>query len=129
SEDADAMGQVPDPALPPDLLLLAFDACQRLLELLETDELRRVAVWKLAGHTNAAIAGKLGCSTATVERTLSYIRETWRRSWVDAVPRGSAKSGPRRGSSTSTDVVGGPGIDDLEADDADKILRDLAGLS
>jgi DNA-directed RNA polymerase specialized sigma24 family protein len=128
-EDIADLGQVADPALPPDLLLLAFDACQRLLELLETDELRQVAVWKLAGHTNAAIAAKLGCSAATVERTLSYIRETWRRTWVDAVPRGSAKSGPRRGSSTSTDVPGFPGIDDVEADDADKVLRDLSGLS
>ncbi len=41
------LGQVRDLALPPDLLLLALDACQRLLELLETDELRQVAVWKL----------------------------------------------------------------------------------
>jgi DNA-directed RNA polymerase specialized sigma24 family protein len=128
-EDIADLGQVADPALPPDLLLLAFDACQRLLELLETDELRHVAVWKLAGHTNAAIAAKLGCSAATVERTLSYIRETWRRTWVDAVPRGSAKSGPRLGSSTSNDVPGFPGIDNVEADDADKVLRDLAGLS
>jgi DNA-directed RNA polymerase specialized sigma24 family protein len=129
SEDDSALGQVPDPALAPDLLLLAFDACQRLLELLETDDLRQVAVWKLAGHTNAVIAAKLGYSAATVERTLSYIRETWRQTWVDAVPRGSAKPGPRRGSSTSTDVPGFPGIADFEADDADKILRDLAGLS
>jgi DNA-directed RNA polymerase specialized sigma24 family protein len=128
-DDDAALRQVPDPALPHDLLLLAFDACQRLLELLETDELRQVAIWKLAGHTNAAIATKLGRSDATVERTLSYIRETWRQSWVDAVPRGSAKSGPRRGSSNSTDAPGFPGIDFAEADDADKILRDLAGLS
>ena len=89
--------QVADPSLPPDLLLLAFDACQRLLDLLETDELRQVAVWKLVGHTNEAIATKLGRSSATVERTLSRIRDTWRRKWGDAVPRESAKSGPRRG--------------------------------
>jgi DNA-directed RNA polymerase specialized sigma24 family protein len=129
AEDDSALRQVPDPALPPDLLLLAFDACQRLLELLETDELRQVAVWKLAGHTNATIAARLGRSNATVERTLSYIRETWRQTWVDAVPRGSAKSGPRGGSSTSTDVPGFPGINAVEADDADQILRDLVGLS
>ncbi len=67
-DDDAILRQVPDPALPPDLLLLAFDACQRLLDLLETDELRHVALWKLAGHTNAAIATKLGCSNATVER-------------------------------------------------------------
>src|SRR5262249_22578532 len=58
--DEHVLGQVPDPALTPDLLLLAFDACQRLLDLLESDELRQVAVWKLAGYTNEAIALKLG---------------------------------------------------------------------
>ena len=123
--------QVPDPALPPDLLLLAFDACQRLLDLLETDELRQVAVWKLAGHTNAAIAAKLGCSTATVERTLSRIRETWRRTWGDAVPRESAKSGPRRGTTQATDEPApAPGSPvDMGHEDEARLLRELAGLS
>ena len=125
------LGQVVDPALPPDLLLLAFDACQRLLNLLETDDLRQVAVWKLAGHTNEAIAAKLGRSPATVERSLSHIRETWRRTWVDAVPQGPAKSGPRRGSSTSAGPVASCvlGVDDMDADGADQVLRDLAGLT
>jgi DNA-directed RNA polymerase specialized sigma24 family protein len=122
------LGQVPDLALPPDLLLLAFDACQRLLELLQSDELRQVAVWKLAGHTNEAIAAKLGRSPATVERTLSQIRETWRHTWVDALPRGTAKPGPRRGSSAATDDPAGRGIDDVEAGDVARILRDLTGL-
>src|SRR5208282_1420486 len=111
------LAQVPDQALPPDLLLLAFDACQRLLELLETDELRQLAIWKLAGHTNEAIAAKLDRSPATVERSLSYIRETWRRTWVDAVPRGPAKPGPRRGSSAAANEPACRGIDDVEADD------------
>jgi DNA-directed RNA polymerase specialized sigma24 family protein len=79
SDDEVILGQLVDPALAPDLLLLAFDACQRLLELLQTDELRQVALWKLIGHTNEAIAVKLGRSTATVERSLSQIRQTWRR--------------------------------------------------
>ena len=131
SKDDIALRQVVDPALPPDLLLLAFDACQRLLDLLETDDLRSVAIWKLAGHTNEAIAAKLGCSAATVERTLSHIRETWRRSWGDAVPRGPAKPGPRRGSRASADPVTGPvqAVDDIDADTAAQVLRDLAGLS
>ena len=60
SDDANVLGEVADPALPSDLLLLAFDACQRLLDLLETDELRHVAIWKLVGHTNESIAAKLG---------------------------------------------------------------------
>jgi DNA-directed RNA polymerase specialized sigma24 family protein len=95
----DRMGEVPDPSPSPDVLLLAFDACQRLLDLLEAEHHRQVAVWKLAGHTNEAIAAKLECSAATVERTLARIREIWRRKWGDAVPRGPAKSGPRSGTS------------------------------
>jgi DNA-directed RNA polymerase specialized sigma24 family protein len=87
--------EIPDPFLPPDLLLPAFDACQRLHSLLATEKLRQVAVWKLAGHTNEAIAMKLGCPPATVERTLAQIRQTWRRTWGDAVPHGPAKPGPR----------------------------------
>jgi DNA-directed RNA polymerase specialized sigma24 family protein len=130
-DDDILLGQVVDPALPPDLLLLAFDACQRLLDLLETDELRHVAVWKLAGHTNEAIAAKVGCSVATVERTLSHIRETWRRSWGDAVPRGPAKPGPRRGSRALADPVASPiqDVDDMDADAVARLLRDLAGLT
>ena len=95
--DEAALKQVADPGLPPDLLLLAFDACQRLLELLETDGLRQVAVWKLAGHTNAAIAAKLGRSAATVERTLSSIRETWRRTWVERHADGIGEVRPAPG--------------------------------
>jgi DNA-directed RNA polymerase specialized sigma24 family protein len=119
-----------DPALPPDLLLLAFDACQRLLGLLETDDHRQVAVWKLAGHTNDAIAIGLGRSIATVERTLARIRDTWRRKWVDAVPREAAKSGPRQGSSEAVGPAGPasgePGA--LHHEDEDRLLRELAGL-
>jgi DNA-directed RNA polymerase specialized sigma24 family protein len=127
-DDDIVLGQVPDPALPPDDLLLAVDACERLLDLLETDDLRQVAVWKLAGHSNEAIAAKLGRSPATVERTLSHIRETWRRTCGEAVPLGPAKPGPRRGSSAAADDPASRGIDDVEPGDATMILRDLAGL-
>ena len=126
----EALSRIPDPALPPDLLLLAFDACQRLLGLLETDDLRQVAVWKLVGHTNEAIALKLGRSPATVERTLARIRETWRRKWVDAVPRAPARSGPRRGTTERTAEPGQEpsGVANIESEDETRLLRELAGL-
>jgi hypothetical protein len=59
---------------------------------------------------------------------LSHIRETWRRTWGDAVPREPAKPGRRLGSSAAADDPVSPGIDDVEAGDVVKILRDLAGL-
>lgn len=49
-----------------------------LLECLPTDELRRLAVAKMEGHTNAEIARDLGRSLSTVERKLQVIRALWR---------------------------------------------------
>lgn len=123
-------GAISDPSVPPDLLLLAFDACQRLLGLLESDDHRQVALRKLAGHTNEAIAIGLGRSTATVERILARIRETWRQKWGDAVPRGPAKAGPRRGTSEGG-VATGPDVAEaglIHGEDEARLLRDLAGL-
>lgn len=123
------LGQIPDSALPPELLLLAFDACQRLLGLLENDELRQIAIWKLAGHTNHAIGIKLGCSLAKVERILAHIREIWRRNWDDAVPEGSAKSGPRHTSRNVDDPLEANLMSQIDALDVIRLLRDLSGLS
>ena len=40
-------------------------------------ELRRVAVLKMEGHTNAEVAAELGVAVATVERKLAMIRQRW----------------------------------------------------
>jgi RNA polymerase sigma factor (sigma-70 family) len=53
------------------------EAVGRLLGLLPKDELRRVAVAKLEGLSNAEIAAELGYSDATVERRLKLIRAVW----------------------------------------------------
>lgn len=56
------------------------DECARLLSLLgASNDLRRVAVWKLEGYTNAEIAGLLNRSVSAVERKLNSIREIWER--------------------------------------------------
>ena len=44
------------------------DECRRLLDRLGDETLRSVAVWKMEGETNAAIAARLGCVASTVER-------------------------------------------------------------
>ena len=49
-----------------------------LLECLPSDELRRVAVAKMEGCTNAEVARLLGRSLSTVERKLQVIRVLWR---------------------------------------------------
>jgi DNA-directed RNA polymerase specialized sigma24 family protein len=71
------IGREPDPAL-------AFQvaaSCRRLLEMLPTQELRDVAVWKLEGYTNEEIAAKMnggeGRAESTVERKPARIRKIW----------------------------------------------------
>ena len=51
---------------------------RRLFEALRDDDLRRIAVWKLEGHTVDEIAAKLGCARRTVARRLELIRTLWR---------------------------------------------------
>jgi DNA-directed RNA polymerase specialized sigma24 family protein len=63
----------------PELAAQAADEFRHLLKLLNDESLRRVAVRKLEGCTNAEIATDLGCIEATVERKLKRIRGLWRR--------------------------------------------------
>jgi DNA-directed RNA polymerase specialized sigma24 family protein len=51
---------------------------RRLFEVLRDEELRRIAVWKLEGHTVDEIAAQLGCARRTVARRLELIRTLWR---------------------------------------------------
>jgi DNA-directed RNA polymerase specialized sigma24 family protein len=126
TSDEFILSQIPAVDLPPELMLLALDACQRLLNLLDNDELRRVALWKLAGTTNEAIRAKLGCSLATVERALARIRETWKREWSDAVPDRPAKSGPRHPSAEGSHEFEVQPAADLDEETTGRILRCLA---
>jgi DNA-directed RNA polymerase specialized sigma24 family protein len=77
SEDevlADLEKQAPTPA---EAAILAEDLGRRLQALPE--ELRRIALLKLEGYTNAEIAGErlLDCAERTVERKLNLIRQKW----------------------------------------------------
>jgi DNA-directed RNA polymerase specialized sigma24 family protein len=128
TSDEFILGQIPAAALSPELMLLALDACQRLLSLLDTDALRRIALWKLTGSTNEAIRTKLGCSLATVERALARIRETWKREWSDAVLDRPAKSGPRYPSAEGSDEFEVQDAIDLDEEATGRILRSLADL-
>jgi DNA-directed RNA polymerase specialized sigma24 family protein len=65
----------PEPT--PELAALMADQCRRLLDTLDEDELRTLALRKLEGYTNAEIGDVLGCSLASVERKLRRIRGIW----------------------------------------------------
>ena len=52
--------------------------CRGLLDALDDDLLRRIAVAKLEGDTNDEIAARVGRSPPTVERKLRRIRAIWK---------------------------------------------------
>jgi DNA-directed RNA polymerase specialized sigma24 family protein len=68
-----ALDSEPTPALAAQMA----DECGRLLDLLNDDTLRAVALAKMEGETNAEIAARLGCIEKTVERKLRRIRNLW----------------------------------------------------
>jgi DNA-directed RNA polymerase specialized sigma24 family protein len=66
----------------PEFAALVADESRRLLDRLGDESLRAVAVWKMEGETNAAIAARLGCVATTVERKLQRIRDLWTRGGI-----------------------------------------------
>ena len=54
------------------------DECRRLLDLLEDQELRQIALWKVEGYTNEEIAARLDCVPRTIERKVRRIRLLWK---------------------------------------------------
>lgn len=62
---------------PPDVLAMISESVEQLLNALDSDELREIAMSKVAGFTNKEIATSLGRSVATIERRLNLIRAIW----------------------------------------------------
>jgi DNA-directed RNA polymerase specialized sigma24 family protein len=56
---------------------LMNEALERRFQMLKDPDLRRIALWKLEGYTNAEIAAQLRCTVRTVERKLERIRAYW----------------------------------------------------
>lgn len=61
----------PDPAFASEIA----DHLDWLLQKLQDEQLRRIALLKLEGFTNPEIAGQVGCALSTVERRLVLIRK------------------------------------------------------
>ena len=61
----------------PELAVSVAENCRKMLDLLQDETLRHVALWTLEGYRTEEIAGKLGCVRRTVERKLERIREIW----------------------------------------------------
>jgi DNA-directed RNA polymerase specialized sigma24 family protein len=61
----------------PEFAAMMAEECQRLLDVLDDDSLRQVALSRMEGYTNDEIAAQIGCARRTVARRLELIRKTW----------------------------------------------------
>jgi len=72
-----ALEQIEGPEPTPAFAAQVAEECRRLLERLDSPELRDVALRKVEGYSNEEIADQLGCGLRTVERRLRLIRGIW----------------------------------------------------
>jgi DNA-directed RNA polymerase specialized sigma24 family protein len=61
----------------PQLAAEMAEQCHRLLELLQDEDLRSIALLKMEGYTNDEIASRLDYARSTVQRKLNLIRSRW----------------------------------------------------
>jgi DNA-directed RNA polymerase specialized sigma24 family protein len=61
----------------PELAAQMAEDYQRLLHLLQDDDLRQVAVARMEGHTIDEISAQTGCAPRSVKRKLQLIRTLW----------------------------------------------------
>ena len=72
-----ALERIEGPEPTPAFAAQVAEECRRLLERLDSPELRAVALRKVEGYGNEEIAAQLGCGLRTVERRLRLIRSIW----------------------------------------------------
>lgn len=77
------IGQVLGKEPTPELAAMVVENTQRLLDALDDETSRQIAVMKLEGYNNREIAEKLGCARRTIERKLERIRQAWSQADVE----------------------------------------------
>ena len=78
SDEADfgidqALGREPTP----ELAAIMTEQCRNLLDGLNDELLRKIALAKLEGYSNEEIAVSMDCAPRTIERKLARIRDIW----------------------------------------------------
>ena len=61
----------------PEVAAMVTEQCGNLLDQLQDESLKTIALYKLEGYSNEEIAERLDCAPRTVERKLARIREIW----------------------------------------------------
>jgi RNA polymerase sigma factor (sigma-70 family) len=70
---AQILGEEPTP----EFAAQVAETCRQLLDRLEDEDLKKVALYKMEGYSNEEIAEAMDCVVRTVERKLARIREHW----------------------------------------------------
>lgn len=76
----ESLDRLPSRSEDPQIAAAMAETCRRMLDMLEDEELEKVAIRKLEGLTDVEIAAKLDYSQRTVQRMLRNIRTLWIRS-------------------------------------------------
>ena len=61
----------------PEFAAMVAENCAELLECLDDESLKRVALYRMEGYSNDEIAAELGYTSRTVARKLARIRQKW----------------------------------------------------
>ena len=61
----------------PEIAAECAEQISRLLESLENEDLKKVAIMKMEGYTNIEVANDIKCSLTSIERKLRTIRSIW----------------------------------------------------
>jgi DNA-directed RNA polymerase specialized sigma24 family protein len=77
-----ALEQIEGPEPTPAFAAQVAEEYGRLLDRLDSPDLRTVAMRKVEGYDNEEIAAQLGCGLRTVERRLRLIRSVWEQEGV-----------------------------------------------
>ncbi len=81
--DEQWLAQVVGPEPTPEFAVMLAEDLDCRLDRLPNPTLRDICLWKMQGWTNDEIAGRLDCTTRTVERKLELIRKHWQESSAD----------------------------------------------
>ena len=73
-DDPQAIAQVIGDSPTPEFSAMMTEQVQKLMTVLNDEQLRDLALGKMEGYTNDEMAQRLGCSLRTVERRLRLIR-------------------------------------------------------
>jgi DNA-directed RNA polymerase specialized sigma24 family protein len=77
NSDKPGLSQIIDGEPSPEFAAQFAEQVEQLLALLADDTLRKIALAKMEGFTNAELARDLGLNVRSIERKLHLIRRTW----------------------------------------------------